>query len=176
MSPEGSTRTGIVSGCPSLDKGSRDSEVGFEPRNFRNDVYIEVTGLERERCIASGSPGGEAALWLQREFTDRKVRGSNPTSASRLPLSRLEQPGSIPAFVLPSGSMAARHRMGVRSLSRLGQPGSIPALVLPSGGMAARHRKGATTEGFFSPPDELPSGILDHLAINAAMPLTVLLY
>ncbi|KAG5442242.1 hypothetical protein CSKR_100174, partial [Clonorchis sinensis] len=40
------------------------------------------------------------------------VRGSNPTSASRLSLSRLEQPGSIPALVLPSGGMAARHRKG----------------------------------------------------------------
>ncbi|KER22344.1 hypothetical protein T265_14879, partial [Opisthorchis viverrini] len=30
--------------------------------------------------------------------------------------------------------------------SRLGQLGSIPALVLPSGGMEARHRKGATAE------------------------------
>ncbi|GAA56937.1 E3 ubiquitin-protein ligase HECTD1 [Clonorchis sinensis] len=29
----------------------------------------------------------------------------------------------------------------------LGRPGSIPALVLPSGGMAARHRKGATVIG-----------------------------
>ncbi|KER22615.1 hypothetical protein T265_09321 [Opisthorchis viverrini] len=49
-----------------------------------------------------------------------KVRGSNPTSATRLPL------------------------------SRLGQPGSILALVLPSGGMAVRHRKGATAERFLS--------------------------
>ncbi|KAG5452855.1 hypothetical protein CSKR_111353, partial [Clonorchis sinensis] len=48
--------------------------------------------------------------WLQREFTDRKVRGWNPTSASRLSLFRLGQPGSIPALVLPSGGMAARHR------------------------------------------------------------------
>ncbi|KER33407.1 hypothetical protein T265_00718 [Opisthorchis viverrini] len=40
------------------------------------------------------------------------VRGSNPTSATRLPLSRLGQPGSIPALVLPSGDMAARHRKG----------------------------------------------------------------
>ncbi|KER24495.1 hypothetical protein T265_07860 [Opisthorchis viverrini] len=40
--------------------------------------------------------------WLESEFTDRKVRGSNPTSASRLPLSRFGQPGSIPAFVLSS--------------------------------------------------------------------------
>ncbi|KAG5447575.1 hypothetical protein CSKR_101341 [Clonorchis sinensis] len=66
----------------------------------------------------SRSPG-EIAQRLERERTDRKVRGSNPASASRLPL------------------------------SRLGQPGSIPALVLPSGGMAARHRKGATAELFF---------------------------
>ncbi|KER26533.1 hypothetical protein T265_06251 [Opisthorchis viverrini] len=51
--------------------------------------------------------------WLEREFTDRKVRGSNPTSASRIPLSRLGRPGSIPALVLPSGGMAARHRKGV---------------------------------------------------------------
>ncbi|KAG5446370.1 hypothetical protein CSKR_110252 [Clonorchis sinensis] len=64
-------------------------------------------------------PGGWLK-WLEREFTDRKVRGSNPTSASRHPL------------------------------SRLGQPGNIPALMLPSGGMAARHRKGVTAEQFFS--------------------------
>ncbi|KER23674.1 LOW QUALITY PROTEIN: hypothetical protein T265_14584 [Opisthorchis viverrini] len=36
--------------------------------------------------------------WLQRELTNRKVRGSNPPAASRLPLSRLGQPGSIPAL------------------------------------------------------------------------------
>ncbi|KAG5453198.1 hypothetical protein CSKR_112760 [Clonorchis sinensis] len=40
------------------------------------------------------------------QFTDRKVRGSNPTSASRLPLSTLRQP----ALVQPSGSMAVRHQ------------------------------------------------------------------
>ncbi|KER32246.1 hypothetical protein T265_12827, partial [Opisthorchis viverrini] len=50
--------------------------------------------------------------WLEREITDRKVRGSNPSSASRLPLSRLGQPGSIPALVQPSGGMAVRHRKG----------------------------------------------------------------
>ncbi|KER31018.1 hypothetical protein T265_13070, partial [Opisthorchis viverrini] len=41
------------------------------------------------------------------------VRGSNPTSASRLHLSRPGQPGSISALVLPPGGMAARHRKGV---------------------------------------------------------------
>ncbi|KER25227.1 hypothetical protein T265_07268 [Opisthorchis viverrini] len=48
------------------------------------------------------------------------VSGSNPTSASRLPL------------------------------SGLGQLGSIQALVVPLGGMAVRDRKGATAERFFS--------------------------
>ncbi|KAG5442654.1 Protein phosphatase 1 regulatory subunit 16A [Clonorchis sinensis] len=33
-------------------------------------------------------------------------------------------------------------------IAKLGQPGSIPALVLPSGGMAARHRKGVTAEQY----------------------------
>ncbi|KAG5455238.1 hypothetical protein CSKR_106460 [Clonorchis sinensis] len=51
--------------------------------------------------------------WLEREFTDRKVRGSNPTSACRLPLSRLGHAGSIPALVLLSDGMAAGHRKGV---------------------------------------------------------------
>ncbi|KAG5446648.1 hypothetical protein CSKR_108305 [Clonorchis sinensis] len=50
------------------------------------------------------------AQWLECEFTDLKVRGSSPTSTSRLPLSRLGRPGIIPALVLPLGCMAARHR------------------------------------------------------------------
>ncbi|KAG5449710.1 hypothetical protein CSKR_103085 [Clonorchis sinensis] len=50
--------------------------------------------------------------WLEHEFTDWKVRGANPTSASRLHLSRLGQPGSISALVLLPGDMAARHRKG----------------------------------------------------------------
>ncbi|KER21179.1 hypothetical protein T265_10434 [Opisthorchis viverrini] len=40
--------------------------------------------------------------WLEREFTDQKVRGSNPTSTFRLLLSRLDNLGTIPALVLPS--------------------------------------------------------------------------
>ncbi|KER31036.1 hypothetical protein T265_02601 [Opisthorchis viverrini] len=56
--------------------------------------------------------GARWTKWLEREFTDRKARGSNPISASRLPLSRLGQPGSIPALVPLSCGMAARHRKG----------------------------------------------------------------
>ncbi|KAG5441174.1 hypothetical protein CSKR_102727 [Clonorchis sinensis] len=51
--------------------------------------------------------------WLEREFTDRKVRGWNPTSAPRLPLSRFGRPGSIPALMLPSGGMAVRRLKSV---------------------------------------------------------------
>ncbi|KAG5442301.1 hypothetical protein CSKR_109882 [Clonorchis sinensis] len=80
MPSEGSMRAGILPGCPSLDRGSREAEVGFQPRTFRS--------------------------WLEREFTDRKVRGSNPTSDSRLPLSWLGQPGSIPALVAENSSTA----------------------------------------------------------------------
>ncbi|KAG5446514.1 hypothetical protein CSKR_101478 [Clonorchis sinensis] len=39
------------------------------------------------------------AQWLERERTDRKVHGSTPTAASRLALSRLGQPGIIPALI-----------------------------------------------------------------------------
>ncbi|KAG5452151.1 hypothetical protein CSKR_108326 [Clonorchis sinensis] len=69
--------------------------------------------LEQQITYDAEARNGVWLKGLEHEFTDRKVRGSNPNSASRLPLSRLGQPGSIPALVLPSGSMAARHRKGV---------------------------------------------------------------
>ncbi|KAG5441029.1 hypothetical protein CSKR_101259 [Clonorchis sinensis] len=40
---------------------------------------------------------GEMPQWLERGFTDQKVRASNPHSASRLLLFRFGQPGSISA-------------------------------------------------------------------------------
>ncbi|KER20930.1 hypothetical protein T265_15213, partial [Opisthorchis viverrini] len=54
----------------------------------------------------------DALKWLEREFTDRKVYGSNPNCASQLPLSTLGQPGSIPILVQPSGGIAVSHRKG----------------------------------------------------------------
>ncbi|KAG5447119.1 hypothetical protein CSKR_107586 [Clonorchis sinensis] len=73
----------------------------------------EPTSTGTIESIIHTCKGARWPNWLEREFTDRKVRGSNPTSASRLPLSRFEQPGSISALVLPSGGMAARQRKGV---------------------------------------------------------------
>ncbi|KER22039.1 hypothetical protein T265_09791 [Opisthorchis viverrini] len=46
----------------------------------------------------------EERIWTKWSV-NRKVRGSNPTS-----LSRLGQPGNIPALVPPSCGMAATHR------------------------------------------------------------------
>ncbi|KAG5454358.1 hypothetical protein CSKR_113904 [Clonorchis sinensis] len=79
---------------------------------IRNFLQLSGTvSLKFGVCCVSET--GETAQWLGREFTDRKVRGSNPTSASQLPLSTIGQPGSIQALVLPSGGIAARHRKGV---------------------------------------------------------------
>ncbi|KAG5452497.1 hypothetical protein CSKR_103297 [Clonorchis sinensis] len=116
--PEGSMRAGILPGCPSLDRGSREAEVGFEPRIFRSVnsrsnhlghlALMSIFGSRSSTCVYSSAVTtfrclgamprsgsiraevllivGEIAQWLEREFTDR---GWNPTSASRLPLSRL---------------------------------------------------------------------------------------
>ncbi|KER26817.1 hypothetical protein T265_13932, partial [Opisthorchis viverrini] len=143
---EGGTRAGILRECPDLDRGSREAEVGFEPRtlwsvNSRSNhldhlapekhciavvireatqyvINVNYDNLESSLKQGSRFTTGfsfiqcEMTQWLQRKFTDRKVRGSNPASASQLSLSRLGQPGSITALVLPSNSMAARHRKG----------------------------------------------------------------
>ncbi|KER19830.1 hypothetical protein T265_11496 [Opisthorchis viverrini] len=87
-------------------------------RKFVNIIsFLVFSGFRTQSCVPlSPFPfnfeiGARWTKWLEREFTDRKVRGSNPTSATRLPLSRLGRPGSIPALVQPSCGMAARHRM-----------------------------------------------------------------
>ncbi|KAG5449526.1 hypothetical protein CSKR_111834 [Clonorchis sinensis] len=68
--------------------------------------------LDQRKLKNKGGYEAEMAHWLESEFTDWKICGSNPTSASRLPLSRLGQPSSIPALVFPSGGMVVRHRKG----------------------------------------------------------------
>ncbi|KER22966.1 LOW QUALITY PROTEIN: hypothetical protein T265_14741 [Opisthorchis viverrini] len=79
----------------------------------KKQISLQMSfALVIDSCILVHS-GARWPNWLEREFTDRKVRGSSPTSASRLPLSRLGQTGSIPALVLPSGCMTVRHRKSV---------------------------------------------------------------
>ncbi|KER21502.1 hypothetical protein T265_10191 [Opisthorchis viverrini] len=65
------------------------------------------------KCKLSGSEQIEQSrlgglIWLRRELTDRKARGSNPIPANRL----FGQPDSISTFEHPLGSMAHGHRKG----------------------------------------------------------------
>ncbi|KAG5441528.1 hypothetical protein CSKR_109759 [Clonorchis sinensis] len=125
MPPEGCTRAGILPGFSSLAKRNREAEVGFEPRTFRSvnsrsnhldhlaQLEFALSNTSKSLMKSLHFRGARWLKWLEREFTDRKVRGPNLTSASRLPLSGLEQPDNIPALVLPSGGMLARHRKGV---------------------------------------------------------------
>ncbi|KAG5446496.1 Cleavage and polyadenylation specificity factor subunit 3, partial [Clonorchis sinensis] len=138
MPPEGSTRAGILLGCPSLDRRSRDTEVGSEPRTFRSARAL-VPIIRSD--IRSTKTVSYLSQWLERELTGRKVRGSNPASASRLPLSRLAQPGSIPVLMLPSGGMVARHRKCItaeRLLSQWQVRLLKPVCIFPWGEIAQR--------------------------------------
>ncbi|KER26636.1 hypothetical protein T265_06141 [Opisthorchis viverrini] len=49
--PEESTRAGTLSGSPSLDRESREAEVGSEPRTFRTNAAAVVAN---PACAASG--------------------------------------------------------------------------------------------------------------------------
>ncbi|KER26326.1 hypothetical protein T265_06376 [Opisthorchis viverrini] len=95
----GTTQTSAPDKQAPSERGSREVLTNAE-RNT-DDVTILLSQNDMFRIV-----------WLERELTDRKVRGSSPTSASRLLLSRFGQPDSIPALVQPLGSMAVRHRKG----------------------------------------------------------------
>ncbi|KAG5442177.1 hypothetical protein CSKR_104478 [Clonorchis sinensis] len=97
-------------------------------------THLENRGTVLTRPLATGQPGRDCVreshgqlrvqlngAWrnMTRYFTARYtqkcsvVNGSNPTSQSRLFLSRLGQRGNIPALVSPVVRMAARHRKTV---------------------------------------------------------------
>ncbi|KAG5441208.1 hypothetical protein CSKR_102420 [Clonorchis sinensis] len=105
--PEYGTNPGINS-CPTPPM---ETAAAKKPDNHYLLEQSVPRRMRAPRCRRI--TGTRWRKWLELEFTDRKVRGSNPTSACRLLLSRLGQTGSIPALVLPSGGMAARHRKGV---------------------------------------------------------------
>ncbi|KAG5452236.1 hypothetical protein CSKR_112517 [Clonorchis sinensis] len=179
MPPEGNMRAGILPGCPSLDRGIREAETGFETQTFRSidSHHLTSSNFTRAhlvtwaRSVCSGKVaeigfaiatifeisrymykhnallirllkilrkptngfavlrahqvgavpefpsnlrsipnlifidlGCKMAQWLERKFTDRKVRGSDSTFAARIPLFRLGQSGNNPSLVLPSSS------------------------------------------------------------------------
>ncbi|KAG5450477.1 hypothetical protein CSKR_103765 [Clonorchis sinensis] len=142
MPPEGSTRAGIPPGCPSLDSGSREADVRFEPGTFRTELNFDLSAEHSEFdlfmslqklvealrfsdccecffCYLSNYIvqicyiyGESERDWLEPKFTDRKFFGSNPTSTSRFLLCRLRKPGGIPVLILPSCGTVVTHRKG----------------------------------------------------------------
>ncbi|KER19202.1 LOW QUALITY PROTEIN: hypothetical protein T265_15622 [Opisthorchis viverrini] len=122
MPSEGCTRAGILPGCPSLDRGSRETEVRFEPRAFRSvnsrsnhccecarEAIILLIAYDHLGMICRRIDKDLAiVLQLEHEFTGQNIHGSKPTSTFRLGLV-----DSIPSPVLHSDGMTARHRNGV---------------------------------------------------------------
>ncbi|KER24509.1 hypothetical protein T265_07826 [Opisthorchis viverrini] len=51
MPQEGVTRAGILPGCSSLDKGSQEAEVGFEPRTFLSDRQWQLKAARDRRIM-----------------------------------------------------------------------------------------------------------------------------
>ncbi|KAG5455343.1 hypothetical protein CSKR_105498 [Clonorchis sinensis] len=111
MPDTGDRANSLPKRTPDVRRGKKTIDVG-EIHSLANQFARDAPGTQLN-LLFMVEFGSEMAQWLQREITDRKVRGSNPTSVSRLPLSRLGQSGCISALVLPSGGMAARHRKGV---------------------------------------------------------------
>ncbi|KAG5442992.1 hypothetical protein CSKR_107169 [Clonorchis sinensis] len=92
---KGSMRAGILPGCPSLDRGSREAEVGFEPRTFRS------VNSHSNHLVVKAQIYRPEGPWYA------------PDLCPKTSLPRLGQPGSISAFRLPSGGMAVRHQEAV---------------------------------------------------------------
>ncbi|KER20702.1 hypothetical protein T265_10813 [Opisthorchis viverrini] len=63
--------------------------------------HVDLTPDNDMSCMKNGDRGSVEQSGLNDQL---KVCGSNPISASRLLLSRLGQPGSIPALVPPSAA------------------------------------------------------------------------
>ncbi|KER21322.1 hypothetical protein T265_10325 [Opisthorchis viverrini] len=86
MPPEGSTRAGILPGCPSLDRGSRVAEVGFEPRTFRLVIRTLTTSAisnHRER-LHPKTTSNEDAVGINYECLD-VMQTEEGTRARRQP-------------------------------------------------------------------------------------------
>ncbi|KAG5449447.1 hypothetical protein CSKR_105529 [Clonorchis sinensis] len=91
----------MVAWHPSISVGNLCYAVDDDGDESREQVYSYAV---QPRWL-------EMTQWLERKSINLKVHGSNPTSASRLLLSRFGQPGHISALLLPSAE--ARHRKDV---------------------------------------------------------------
>ncbi|KAG5442937.1 hypothetical protein CSKR_104780 [Clonorchis sinensis] len=82
MPPEGRTRAGILPDCPSLDRVSREAEVGFEPWTFRSVTprYNHVPQLRHSTHQSQASPGDR-----EEKVSGRKRREASAVACLRLP-------------------------------------------------------------------------------------------
>ncbi|KAG5450198.1 hypothetical protein CSKR_114010 [Clonorchis sinensis] len=93
----------LLAPYPALENEGRSDCVRARGRNPQMCTKtIGTCGQHTAKAV-----GAEMTQRLERDFTDRKDRGSNPDSAPQL-LSRLGPSDSISALMLPSGGMAAR--------------------------------------------------------------------
>ncbi|KER23374.1 hypothetical protein T265_08703 [Opisthorchis viverrini] len=104
MPPEGSTRAEILPGCPSLDRGSRVAEVGFEPRtlrsvNSRSNHLGHFAPIDPKSQTDVGSR--IISLSLEDRLSDRHlVKWVRQTLASIVVHSKSEEPVSTDTSVL----------------------------------------------------------------------------
>ncbi|KAG5443599.1 hypothetical protein CSKR_102498 [Clonorchis sinensis] len=97
---------------PRCSRSGRDSKGGNEIPKVEWGAHRNRRSCGVHDQVERPYELGEVAQWLERQFSDRTIHGSNPTSASRLPLSRLGEPDSIPDHVLPWCGMVVRHWNG----------------------------------------------------------------
>ncbi|KAG5442688.1 Arf guanine nucleotide exchange factor syt1, partial [Clonorchis sinensis] len=99
MPPEGSTRPGIMPGCPSLDRGSREAEVGFEPRTFRDRQKIRLV-VAPFRCLTAMSFEGSTRAGI---LPGCPSLGRGRVRTTNLPLCLAAMPpeGNTRAGILP---------------------------------------------------------------------------
>ncbi|KER26065.1 hypothetical protein T265_06639 [Opisthorchis viverrini] len=94
MPPECGTRAGILPGCPSVDMGSREAEVGFNPQIFQAENYSK-------KAIDPDAPRFNLHLAIRRPV----FIGVNYTTVVAWATWQYPSPQ-------PSGCMAAKHRRG----------------------------------------------------------------
>ncbi|KER25064.1 LOW QUALITY PROTEIN: hypothetical protein T265_14282 [Opisthorchis viverrini] len=93
-------------------------------------VSIDVIASDDDGVVLSSSQlaGGEMAQWLKRKFTDQKIRGSNLTFASRLPLS-----GLCLSVSQPSGFLWVAWQLGTEWVLQLSD-------LFSAGSLSSRHK------------------------------------
>ncbi|KAG5446963.1 hypothetical protein CSKR_107023 [Clonorchis sinensis] len=95
MPPEGCTRAGILPGCPSLDRGSREAEVRTTdlPKKWRNTKSHILEGTPLISGLPTNKERGDQTAHLKRNLvkssnlatlTDKEVMRSNKPSADHL--------------------------------------------------------------------------------------------